>query len=250
MKNILIAYSGGIDSTFLLKVATDLKDCDVTAITVKTPLCFSEEIKRAKKCAKDLQAKHFFLDIDNLLEDQILRSNPPDRCYHCKKKIFSHILKFAKKHSIQHIIDGSNYDDLKDYRPGAKALSEFKIWSPLQEAQFSKEEIRFLSKEFGLSTWNQPAQTCLATRFPYKTPLCSDMLLRVEMAEKFLHKLGFEMLRVRHHQNVARIEIPEAQFFKLIEFRAQIIDEFQKLGYVYVSLDLKGYRMGSMNETL
>ena len=251
MRSVLIAYSGGVDSTFLLKVAREELGERVAAVTVKSEIHYLSEITDAKKMARKFKVKHLFMYID-ILSNKEFVNNPPERCYICKKEIFSRISEMAKELNLNFVADGSNYDDLSDYRPGMKAVRELKIRSPLQEALLTKDDIRLLSKEMDLSTWDKPSNSCLATRIPYQDEITLEKLKRIEKAEVFFHDLGIKQVRVRHYNNLAKIEAREEDMLLLIreDLRKKIIAKLKKLGFIYITLDLQGYRSGSMNEEL
>ena len=251
MRSILIAYSGGVDSTFLLKIAREELGNKVTAVTVKSEIHHLSEITVAKKMAQQFKAKHLFIDIDILSNKEFI-NNPKKRCYICKKEIFSRISEMAKELNLNFVADGSNYDDLDDYRPGMKAVRELRIRSPLKEAILTKDDIRLLSKEMGLPTWDKPSNSCLATRIPYRDKITLEKLKRVEKAEGFFRDLGIKQVRVRCHNKLAKIEVGEKDLLFLMEedLRKKIISKLKQLGFIYITLDLQGYRTGSMNEEL
>ena len=251
MGSVLIAYSGGVDSTFLLKVAREELGYKVTAVTVKSEIHHLSEITDTKMMAQKFKVKHLFMDIDILSNKEFI-NNLPKRCYICKKEIFSRIKEIAKEFNLNFVADGSNCDDLDDYRPGMKAVRELKIRSPLQEALLTKDDIRLLSKEMDLPTWDKPSNSCLATRIPYGDELTLEKLKRIEQAEGFFHDLGIEQVRVRCHNKLAKIEVREEDMLFLMEedLRKKINAKLRKLGFIYVTLDLQGYRSGSMNEEL
>jgi len=244
--NILVAFSGGVDSTFLLYVLKMFSSAKVSAVTIKTPYIPVWEIEEALKFCKEMDIEHEIIDIP--IHRSVLL-NPPDRCYRCKSILFGHIKKYAEAKGFNIIADGSNADDSKDYRPGMKALKELSIRSPLLEAGFTKEEIRKHLRDFKLDIWDKPAYACLLTRIPYNTKITINDLRLIEESERFLHLMGFPGARVRLHKNIARLEINSGFFNKILEddVRESIIKEFKKRGIEYISLDLEGYRTGSMN---
>lgn len=248
MESVLVAYSGGVDSTFLLKVARDVLDDKVVAVTANSLTYPSHEMEDARKIAEGLGLRHLVITTDELSNSKFT-SNSEDRCYWCKKELFLKLIALAKEYKLNYVLDGSNYDDTRDFRPGMKAADELGVRSPLKEAGFTKEEIRSLSKRFGLPTWNKPSFACLASRFPYGMEITEGNLTKVDKAEKFLRKLGIGQLRVRHHDRIARIEVLNEDIPKLLEekLKKQVLSCFKKLGYSYVTVDLEGYRSGSMN---
>jgi uncharacterized protein len=251
MQSVLVAYSGGTDSTFLLKVASNVLGDRAIAVTASSETYTPRELQEAKRNAEIIGVKHLVVQT-NELDDPKFLSNPPDRCYYCKTELFTKLFALAKEHGLNHVIDGSNCDDVKDFRPGMRAAAEFHVRSPLKEAGFTKEEIRALSKKMNLPTWDKPPLPCLSSRFPYGTEITRERVSRVACAEEFLASLGIRQLRVRDHDNIARIEVQRADMPMFLDEKIskQITEKFKVLGYTYVALDLQGYRMGSMNEPL
>jgi uncharacterized protein len=245
--SVLVAYSGGVDSAFLLRVAVDELGAKAVAVTARSPLHAEWEFEDACKQAAGMGAKHIVVDTDELA-DPTIRHNPPDRCYHCKHARFSRIVEMAGELGLAVTCDGTNADDQKTHRPGLRAAHECGVKSPLAEAGLSKHEIRQLSRELGVPSWNRPSLTCLATRFPYGTELNADKLKRVAAAENILWKLGFSQVRVRAHGEIARIEVQAKEFTELLKHTKQIVEHIQKQGFDYVTLDLTGFRSGSMDE--
>lgn len=245
-----MAFSGGVDSTFLLKVSKDVLGKDNTlAVTAKSKIYSPHEFEEAKNIAKKLDVNWMWIESKEL-ELDAFRNNPPERCYYCKSELFKELKKIAKQKQFRWVVDASNYDDTKDFRPGMKAAEELAVVSPLKIARITKDEIRKLSKEMGLSTWNKPSYACLASRFPYGEMITEDKLERIDKAETFLRKHGIQQVRVRLHGNLVRIEVYPSDFKKLLRYREEIVKKFNKLGFLYITLDLKGYRTGSMNEPL
>lgn len=250
MKRILLAFSGGVDSTYMLYAAREaLGKENVLAVIAQSPTYPVEEIEDAIRVADSLGVKCRIIKTEEFSDENFV-SNSRERCYYCKKELFEKMKMLAGENGIDTIIDGSNADDVNDYRPGSRAKEEFGVRSPLLEADLTKEEIRQLSKEAGLRTWDKPSMACLASRIPYGTRIDEAVLQMVGAGEKFLKSLGFGQLRVRHHDKIARIEVDKESLPKVMEkgIMDSIIKEFEELGYIYVTLDLKGYRPGSMNE--
>ncbi|MBZ9607651.1 ATP-dependent sacrificial sulfur transferase LarE [Clostridium estertheticum] len=251
LESVAVAYSGGVDSTFLLNVAADVLGNRVIAITAKSSTYPEREFKEAVKYIEGIGAKHIVI-ISEELEIEGFAKNPVNRCYFCKKELFSKIRKVADDNNINAVLDGSNADDASDYRPGMKAAKELKVISPLKDAGFTKNDIRVLSKRFGVPTWDKPAFACLSSRFPYGNEITVKKLSMVERAEQFLLDLGFRQIRVRHHGDIARVEVnvEERNKFFNIEMMDKVGNELKSIGFKYVTLDLLGYRTGSMNEVL
>lgn len=254
---VIIAFSGGVDSTFLLKVAHDTLGDNVVAVNLTSTVFPHDESQFALEFCRDEDISLALADVD-LLADTEFVSNDKDRCYTCKKQLFSHMLGYCEPLGIEYLCDGSIADDDDDYRPGKRALKELGVKSPLKEVGLTKDEIRELSKEMGLPTWDKPSMACLASRFPYGKKITEEELRMVEEAEKYLMSLGFDQVRVRIHSdggqdvNIARIEVSPKDIEKISApgMREQIYDKLFDLGFSYVSLDLKGYRTGSLNEVI
>ena len=246
-----IAFSGGVDSTFLVKVAHEVLGDKMIAITATSSTYPERELQEAIKYAKDMKVKHLIISSEEL-DIEGFASNPKNRCYYCKKELFTKIHAVAKENGVEYVFDGSNIDDDGDYRPGMLAARELEVISPLKEAKLTKEDVRELSKELDLPTWDKPAFACLSSRFPYGNKITAPKLKMVEEAEQFLLDLGIRQVRVRHHEEIARIEVSpgeRAKFFNL-EVMDKIGERFRIIGYTYVTLDILGYRTGSMNEVL
>ena len=252
MGHLLIAYSGGVDSTFLLKVAKDVLGDKVVAAHAVSPMHPSREYDDAKNLSSEIGAELELIDAKDILQNEQLIKNPVDRCYICKSNIFEKIKIAARRRNIKHVADGSNADDSGDFRPGLKALKELNIRSPLKEVGLTKREIRELSRRLNLPTWEKPALACLATRFPYGTRIELKPLKMIDDVENILCEQGFGNIRARHYGKMVKIEVPPDEIEKFIDrdFREKIIKKIKAVGYTYVTLDLEGYRQGSMNEIL
>lgn len=249
MQSVLVAHSGGTDSSFLLKVASDVLGCNVLAVTANSEIYAMAETVNAEKIAAEIGAKHLTIRTNELDNKEFVK-NSTDRCFHCKLSLYSEFIKIASEHNLKHVIDGINFDDKGDFRPGISAATQLKIRSPLLEAGMTKEEIRYFSKQLNLSTWDKAPNPCLSTRFPYGTALLKENLSKVEQAEQELRKFHFKGFRLRIHENIARLEImPEdmESAFKE-ENRIEITRILKNFGYTYITIDLEGYRTGSMNE--
>ncbi len=250
-EKVAVAFSAGIDSTLLLFAAREALGDKVIAITATSCFFPEREEREAIRYCEDLGVKHVILPVDELSNPEI-QANPTNRCYLCKKDLFGKMKEIALKNGAQKVLEGSNLDDTGDYRPGLVAVEELEIKSPLRELGFTKEEIRNLAKELDIPSWNKPSFACLATRIPYGEPLSKEVLDRIDQGEQLLMELGFHQFRVRVHGDMARIELLPREMDRMLEesVRNQVHEAFQKLGFTYVALDLKGYRTGSMNETL
>lgn len=249
-ESVVLGYSGGVDSTLLLKKALDVLGPDrVLAVTAASATYEAGEVDEAVRLAEFLGADHERI-VSTELEDEGFLANPPERCYYCKADLYGDLQKLAAERGYRTVIDGSQADDADDWRPGLKALDERGIVSPLKEAELTKSEVRELSRKLDLPTADKPANACLASRFPYGEAITTEGLERVGKAERVVRDAGFEVVRVRHHGEMARIEVPPADRDRLLAAADRIVPPLKELGYVWVSVDLEGYRSGSMNEAL
>lgn len=249
--SVAVAFSGGVDSTFLLKVAHDVLGDQAVGVTARSSTYPEREYREAHEFAEQNGIRHIVFTSEEL-DIEGFQTNPVNRCYLCKSELFTKIRKIADEQGIKQIAEGSNLDDNGDYRPGLQAVAELGVVSPLRAAKLTKQEIRQLSKEMGLPTWDKQSFACLSSRFPYGESITPEKLHMVDLAEQLLLDLGFKQVRVRHHGKVARIEITEQDFERMLskETRDTVYSGLKQAGFTYISLDLKGYRMGSMNETL
>ncbi len=248
----VVAFSGGVDSTLLLRVCRDvLGRKNVVAVTGVSPTYTAEELRTARRAARDLGVEHVLIETDELA-CEAFAANPADRCYHCKGALFDRILALAAARGIDTVYDATNTDDLTDYRPGRRAIEERGVTSPLLLAGLAKKDVRRLSKKLGLPSWDKPANPCLASRVPYGTPITLETLDRIRAGEKFIRGLGFAVVRLRHHERLARIEVPAADFARLMKpaTARRIAAKLRSLGYLWIALDIEGFRTGSLNRAV
>jgi uncharacterized protein len=251
LESAVVAYSGGVDSTLVLRLCRDALGDRVLAVTAHSPTYPADELAPAIAVAKSLSVRHMVIETAEL-DNPRFADNPPDRCYHCKLELFGRLADIAEAQGLRNVVDGSNCDDLNDLRPGSRAAAELGVHHPLQEAGLTKQEIRALSRELGLGNWSKPSLACLASRVPYGTPITRGTLAAIDGAESYLRGLGIGQVRVRHHGDTARIEVESDDMAVLLDEsnRGGILSRFKELGYLRVTLDLAGYRCGGMNEGL
>ncbi|MBI5847052.1 MAG: ATP-dependent sacrificial sulfur transferase LarE [Nitrospirae bacterium] len=244
----LLAFSGGVDSSFLLR-ALKISGIPFLAITGKSETVPEKDLEQALSFALQEGVQHRIIMTGELQNESFL-NNPPDRCFYCKQDLFQRMRQIAEEERYAAVFDGSNAEDLKDFRPGRKAAQLYGVQSPLAEAGLSKDEIRLLSRKLGINVWNRPSSPCLSSRFPYGQRITLPLLRRVEQAEDFLKSIGLEIVRVRIHHDVARIELPEHEMALLLDNRQAVAMKLRSFGFNYVSLDLEGFRSGSLNRVL
>jgi uncharacterized protein len=249
--SVIVAFSGGVDSAYLACTATDVLGDRALAITAESPSYPERHRQIALRVAREFRLRHEFIRTDEISRPEY-RANAGDRCYHCKHELYTRLTTIGARHGIAHVVDGSNADDRGDYRPGRAAAREFGVRSPLDEVDLTKEEIRTLARERGLPVWDEPASACLSSRIPHFHEVTEAKLQMVERAESVLRDLGFHVCRVRHHDETARLELGVAELARAVEpdVRERIWRELREVGYQHVTLDLRGYRTGSLNEGL
>ena len=251
MESVIVAYSGGVDSAFLAAIANEVLGDKAIAITAVSPSLAPSELEEAKTLASELGLNFRTLNTKEV-EREDYQANNPDRCFFCKDELYSHLIRYAEEEGYKFVLNGTNKDDLGDYRPGIEAAKQYGVLSPMVDVNLTKEEIRLLSKDMDLNTWDKPAQACLSSRIPYGTTVTVEALTKIAKAEHFLRTKGFKQLRVRHHDTIARIEMEPTDFQDLISepLRTEITEAFKDFGYSYVTLDMDGFRSGSLNEIL
>jgi uncharacterized protein len=248
MRSAILAYSGGLDSTFLLK-ALCLSGIRTLAVTGRSETTPAEDLADAAAMAREMDVPHRVIETAEMSREPFL-ANSPERCYHCKDELFGLLRALAGEEDYREVLDGSTVDDLADYRPGRRAAERHGVRSPLIEAGFDKGAVRSASRLLGLRTWDKPASPCLSSRFPYGTRITPEALRRVAQAEDYVRSLGFRELRVRDHAGLARLEVPADEIERLTALREQVSERLRELGYRFVSLDLEGLRSGSLNRVL
>jgi uncharacterized protein len=249
LQRVAVAFSGGVDSAFLLKMAHDVLEADALAVLAVSPSLPRREREQAVRTAEAIGAALVIISTEEV-ENAEYAANAPNRCFFCKDHVYAALRRCADARGIFHVLDGMNADDTLDVRPGRAAAMKHGVRSLLNELGFTKEEVRTAARELGLEVWDKPAAACLSSRVPYGTPVTTDLLERIEAAEDYLHSLGFTEFRVRHHGDIARIEVPMEAFEKAVMQHTELVGGLKALGWLYVTLDLEGLRQGSMNEVL
>ncbi|HAL56561.1 MAG TPA: ATP-dependent sacrificial sulfur transferase LarE [Bacteroidetes bacterium] len=252
MESVAIGFSGGIDSTLLVRVATEVLGDNALAVIGRSATYPTREFEEAVQLARSFGSRYRVVNTEET-DNLKFRENPPDRCYFCKSELFGKLNVLADEEGVRWVADGTITDDLGDFRPGMRAKSEQRVRSPLLEAGLSKDDVRTIARELGITTWDKPSFACLSSRFPYGTGITKENLMKIDEAESFMRDLGFRFFRVRHHdERTVRLEIGSQEFHRLFDngLRGEIVEQFKKLGFIYVTLDLQGYRSGSMNEVL
>ncbi len=249
LDSVIVAYSAGVDSTLVLRVAHDILGDRVLAATGLSDTYPEEEMAEARALAQEIGVEHVMMRTEELTDPRYAM-NSHQRCFFCKNELYGKLRELADERGITHIVDGTNADDVGDHRPGLRAAREIGVRSPLQEVGMTKDEIREISNELGLRTWDKPAFACLSSRFPYGTPITVEKLKQVATAERAIRELGFRGFRVRHHDTMARLEVDPDDFPRVVELHSEIVAKLRGAGYRFVTLDLQGYRSGSLNEGL
>jgi pyridinium-3,5-biscarboxylic acid mononucleotide sulfurtransferase len=249
MGSVAVAYSGGVDSALLLRVAYDCLGDQAIALTAVSPSLPQAELVDAQAIAQQIGIQHRLIDTHETDDPQYL-ANTPTRCFFCKNEVYGELVSYAHQQGFTFIIDGTNADDVGDHRPGRRAARDHGVHSPLMDAGLTKSDIRSLARHFGLPNWDKPAAACLSSRIPYGTYITLDMLSQVEQAEAYLKNLGFHQVRVRHHDLIARIEVDLQDLEKMLNRRQEILSALKEIGFTYITLDLAGFRSGSLNEVL